>query len=148
MQRPPRDARRSILDRLMVSYVLGAGFWIMAASLGVFLWAIRSGRSPLEAQCLCFVTIVSLELFRCFSCRSETVPLFRMDPLGNKWLLLAVASSWAITVAIVYAPFLQGSFHTYPMSLSDWGVTILAGMSILIPVEVAKLVRARRTRTA
>jgi P-type Ca2+ transporter type 2C len=148
MQRPPRDARRSILDRLMVSYVLGAGLWIMAASLGVFLWAITSGRSPLEAQCLCFVTIVSLELFRCFSCRSETVPLFRMNPLGNRWLLLAVGSSWAITVAIVYAPFLQGPFHTYPMSLSDWGVTILAGMSILIPVEVAKLVRARRTRTA
>jgi len=146
MRRPPRDPKRSIFDKTMVNYLLGIGFWTMLTSLGIFLWAINSGRSPLEAQCLCFVTLVSVELFNCFNCRSERLSLFRMNPFGNKWLLAAVASSWAIAVAIVYAPFLQGPFHTYSMSLQDWGIVLLAGVSVLIPVEIAKLIMARRTR--
>jgi len=146
MRRPPRDPKRSIFDKPMVNYLLGIGFWTMLASLGVFLWALNSGRSPVEAQCLCFVTLVSVELFNCFNCRSERLSLFRMNPLGNKWLLAAVAFSWAIAVVIVYAPFLQGPFHTYSMSLPDWGIVLLAGVSILIPVEITKLIVARRTR--
>jgi len=146
MRRPPRDPKRSIFDKPMVNYLLGIGFWTMLASLGVFLWALNSGRSPVEAQCLCFVTLVSVELFNCFNCRSERLSLFRMNPLGNKWLLAAVALSWAIAVAIVYLPFFQGPFHTYPMSLQDWGIVLLAGLSVLIPVEITKLIVARRTR--
>jgi Ca2+-transporting ATPase len=146
MRRPPRDPRRSIFDKRMISYLFGIGFWTMLVSLGVFLWALNSGRTPVEAQCLCFVTLVSVELFNCFNCRSEKLSLFRMNPLGNKWLLAAVTFSWAIAVAIVYAPFLQGSFHTYPMSLQDWGIVLLAGVSVLIPVEITKLIMTRRTR--
>jgi Ca2+-transporting ATPase len=146
MQRRPRDPRRSIFDKPLVNYLLGIGSWTMLASLGVFLWALNSGRTPVEAQCLCFVTLVSVELFNCFNCRSERLSLFRMNPFGNKWLLAAVASSWAITVAIVYAPFLQSPFHTYPMNLQDWGIVLLAGLSVFIPVEITKLITARRTR--
>jgi Ca2+-transporting ATPase len=146
MQRPPRDPKRSIFDKTMVNYLLGIGFWTMLASLGVFLWALNSGRTPVEAQCLCFVTLVSVELFNCFNCRSEKLSLFRMNPFDNKWLLAAVASSWAIAVAIVYLPFLQSPFHTYSMSLQDWGIVLLAGVSVFIPVEISKLIMARRTR--
>jgi Ca2+-transporting ATPase len=144
MQRPPRDPKKSIFDKPMISYLLGIGFWTMLASLGVFLWALNSGKSPIEAQCLCFVTLVGVELFNCFNCRSERHSIFRIGPFGNKWLLVAVASSWAITVAIVYLPFFQGPFHTYAMSLQDWGIALLAGVSILIPVEIAKLITAQR----
>jgi Ca2+-transporting ATPase len=146
MLRPPRDPKRSIFDKPMVNYLLGIGFWTMLASLGVFLWALNSGRTPVEAQCLCFVTLVSVELFNCFNCRSEKLSLFRMNPFGNKWLLAAVAFSWAIAVAIVYVPFLQEPFHTYSMGLQDWGIVLLAGVSVLIPVEITKLIMARRTR--
>jgi len=148
MQRPPRDPRRSIFDKPMVSYLLGIGFWTMLASLGVFLWALNSGRSPVEAQCLCFITLVSVELFNCFNCRSERLSIFRIGFFGNKWLLAAVVSSWAIAVAIIYLPFFQGPFHTYAMSLQDWGIVLLAGLSILIPVEIAKLIMERRTHAS
>jgi Ca2+-transporting ATPase len=146
MRRPPRDPRRSIFDKPLVNYLLGIGFWTMLASLGVFLWALNSGRTPVEAQCLCFVTLVSVELFNCFNFRSERLSLFRMNPFGNKWLLAAVAFSWAIALAIVYVPFLQGPFHTYSMSLQDWVIVLLAGVSVIIPVEITKLIMARRTR--
>lgn len=145
MERPPRDPRKTIFDKTMVSYIVGVGLWTMLASLAVFLWAIRAGRSPLEAQSLCFVTLISVELFNCFNCRSERISLFRMPFLSNAWLFAAVASSWAITAAIVYIPFLQGPFHTYNMSLRDWAIPILAGVSVLVPVEIAKFILARQT---
>jgi len=34
------------------------------------------------------------------------------------------------------------------MSFQDWGIVLLAGVSILIPVEIAKLITARRTRAS
>lgn len=148
MERPPRDPRNTIFDRTMVSYLLGIGLWTLLASLGVFLWALKTGRSPVEAQCLCFVTLVAVELFNCFNCRSERASLFCLNILGNLWLLAAVASSWAITAAVVYLPFLQASFHTYAMSLRDWAVPILAGASVLLPVEIAKFLMAQRDRSS
>ncbi len=146
MRRPPRDPKKSIFDRSMVSWILGTGIWITFVTLGVFLWALKSGRSPIEAQCLCFAALVTEELFRCFECRSETYSIFRIGLFSNKWLLAAVASSFAITLAIIYAPFLQGPFHTYAMSLQDWGIVILAGASVVVVAEIAKLIMAWRTR--
>ncbi len=148
MQRPPRDPRRTVFDRSMVSWILGMGFWITIATLGVFLWALSSGRSPIEAQCLTFATLVLGELFRCFACRSERYSLFRIGPFSNKWLLAAVASSVVILLAVVYLPFLQGPFHTYAMTLQDWGIVVLAGATNLIVAEIAKLIIARRTRSS
>ena len=144
MQRPPRDPKKSIFDRSMVSWILGIGFWIMFVTLGVFVWALNSGRSPIEAQCLCFAALVTEELFRCFECRSERYSIFRIGLFSNRWLVAAVASSFAITLAIVYLPFLQGPFHTYTMGLKDWGIIILAGASVVVVAEIAKLVMARR----
>jgi len=146
MQQPPRDPRKTVFDRSMVGWILGMGLWVTVATLGVFFWALNSGRSPIEAQCLCFATLVLGELFRCFACRSERYSLFRIGPFSNKWLLAAVASSVVILLAVVYLPFLQGPFHTYPMTLQDWGIAVLAGATNLIIAEVAKLIMARRTR--
>jgi Ca2+-transporting ATPase len=144
MQRPPRDPKKSIFDRSMVSWILGMGFWIMFVTLGVFVWALNSGRSPIEAQCLCFAALITEELFRCFECRSERYSIFRIGLFSNRWLVAAVASSFAITLAIIYLPFLQGPFHTCTMGLKDWGIIILAGASVVVVAEIAKLVMARR----
>ncbi len=146
MQRPPRDPKRTVFDRSMVSWIFGMGFWVAVSTLGVFLWALNSGRSPIEAQCLCFATLVLGELFRCFECRSERYSLFRIGPFGNKWLLAAVASSVIILLAVVHLPFLQGPFHTYAMTLQDWGIAVSVGATNLVVAEVAKLIMARRTR--
>jgi len=147
MQRPPRDPNKTVFDRPMVSWILGMSFWIMVATLGVFLWALNSGRSPVEAQCLCFATLILGELFRCFECRSERYSIFRIGPFGNKWLVAAVASSVAILLAMVYIPLLQSPFHTYSMTLKDWGIALLAGATNLIVAEIAKLVMARRAQS-
>lgn len=143
MQRPPRDPNKSIFDRFMIGYLAGIGSWTMIATLGVFLWALSSGKNEIEAQGLTFATLCMVELFNCFNCRSERHSIFRIGLFSNKWLILAVMISLAITLAIIYIPFLQGPFHTYAMSLQDWGIAVSAGISILVVVEIAKFIMAK-----
>jgi Ca2+-transporting ATPase len=146
MQRPPRKPNQSIFDSYMIGYLSGVGFWTMFSTLGVFLWAIFSGKSDIEAQCLTFATLCVVEFANCFNCRSERYSIFRVGFFGNMWLVLAVVVSFLITLAIIYLPFLQEPFHTYPMTLSDWAIPAVAGISILIVVEIAKLIMSRRDK--
>jgi Ca2+-transporting ATPase len=148
MQRPPRNPNTSIFDKTMLGYLSGLGIWTMLATLGVFLWAIFTGKSEIEAQCLTFATLCVVELANCFNCRSERHSIFRIGLFTNMWLIAAVALSLIITLAIIYLPVLQGPFHTYPMSLSDWAEPVIAGVSIVLVVEIAKIIMFRRNKAA
>jgi len=144
MQRPPRRVKTGIFSRPVTTFIGGVGLWTALATLAVFLWALQSGRTVIEAQCLTFVTLVMIELFNCFNCRSERLSLFQVGVFKNKWLLAAVASSFLLTLPLLYAPFLQGPFRTFALSLSDWGVVLLGGASVVVVAELGKLIARHR----
>ena len=120
----------------------GIGLWTALATLGVFLWALQSGRSHAEAQCLMFVTLVMIELF---NCRSKRLSLFQVGVFKNRWLLAAVASSFLLTLPLFYVPFLREPFHTYPLGLSDWATVVVAGIGKLVARKAKTSPRALRT---
>jgi len=143
MSRRPRRRGESIFSRPVIRFLAGAGTWTAIVSLLVFLWALNSGRSFIESQCMCFVTLILIQFFNAVNCRSEKHSIFRIGLLSNKWLLLAIAVSLSMTVMLVYVPFLQEVFHTYALSAVDWGIAIASASSILIVVEVGKLISNR-----
>lgn len=144
MQQPPRSRRGGVFTRAVLNFIGGVGAWTGIVSLAVFLWALGAGRSALEAQGLCFVTLIMVELFNAFNCRSERRSIFRINPLTNKWLIWASLSSLLLTLLVVYLPFLQRPFHTFAMSWSDWLVVTAAGATVFVAAEVAKLVNRRK----
>lgn len=144
MRRPPRSAKAGVFTRPVLTFIGGIGIWTMLTTLGVFIWSLQAGKSVVEAQCLTFVTLVMIELFNCFNCRSERLSLFRVGAFKNKWLVAAVAASFLITLPLLYVPFLHQPFHTYPLGFSDWSVVLLAGASVLVAAELAKFVAKRR----
>jgi Ca2+-transporting ATPase len=143
MKRPPRHPKEGVFTRALVAFIGGVGLWTALVTLGVFLWALESGKPVVEAQSLAFVSLIMVELFNAFNCRSERHSLFKVGPLGNKWLLAACLSSFLFTLPLLYIPFLQGPFHTYPLSWADWGIVTLAGGSVLVVVELGKLIASR-----
>jgi len=143
MRQKPRPRNQTIFTKEVVMYLLLTGIWTCVATFGVFVWAVKSGKPPEEAQTLCFVTLILIEFFNAFNCRSFNYSLFKIGPAGNKWLLAAIAWEICLLCLIVYLPALQGPFRTYPLSGQDWEVCILAGASIFILVEIVKFVRAR-----
>ncbi|PSO43663.1 hypothetical protein BRC20_00690 [Candidatus Saccharibacteria bacterium QS_8_54_8] len=63
-----------------------------------------------------FVAMVVLEMVRLVNIRSD----FRIGWLSNPWLLVAIASSLGIVLAVLYVPLLSGLFELAPISSGNW----------------------------
>lgn len=140
MHQKPRPKGQSVFTPPVLRYLAGIGIWTGFVSLAAFLWALHSGKELIEAQCVCFVALILVQFFNAFNCRSFSRSLFAIGVWSNKWLWLAVASQCVLLGLIVYLPVLQKPFHTYPLSLTDWAVAIIAASTVFVVVEVVKLI--------
>ncbi|MFH1032354.1 MAG: calcium-translocating P-type ATPase, SERCA-type [Chloroflexota bacterium] len=140
MQRKPRPRHQSIFSGAVTCYLAGIGIWTALVTLGVFVWAINVGKSLIEAQALCFITLILVEFFNAFNCRSFEFSLFKIGPFRNRWLVGAVLLTMAISVPLFYIPFFNDIFNTYPLTLNDWIIALIAGFSVVVIVEIAKFI--------
>ncbi len=145
MQRPPRDARTGIFTRGVVTLMLIAGAWSTLANLGLFAWALNSGRDAAHAMTMTFVSLVLIQFFNAYSFRSDRLSVLHR-PFANKWLNLAIGWELLLLAAVVYVPFLQGPFSTFALTLDDALIIIATAATILPVMEIAKAF-ARRTRS-
>jgi Ca2+-transporting ATPase len=142
MQRPPRDSRTGIFTRPVVTLMLIAGVWSTLANLGLFGWALQSGRSEAHAMTMTFVSLVLIQFFNAYSFRSDRLSALHR-PFANKWLNLAVAWEVLLLTAIVYVPVLQGPFSTFSLSIEDLLIVNGVAASILPVMEIAKALHRR-----
>ncbi|MFC2049997.1 calcium-transporting P-type ATPase, PMR1-type [Chloroflexota bacterium] len=143
MKHKPRPRSQTIFTGPVLRYLAGAGIWTALVTLGVFLWAINSGKGPLEAQSMCFVTLILIEFFNAFNCRSLEHSLFKVGPFTNKWLLLAIGWECIMLCLVVYWPVLQGPFNTFALTPTDWVIAILSASTIFIAAEIYKLILSK-----
>jgi P-type Ca2+ transporter type 2C len=142
MRRSPRDPREGIFTWPVVFLMLAGGLWSMLVNLGVFGWALASGRAPEQAMTLCFVSLVLIELVKAYNFRSERRSVFRR-PFANRWLNLAVLWDLLLLYLIVHVPVLQQALGTYRLSAEEWAIVTVTGLSVAPMLELAKwLVRA------
>ena len=64
MRRPPRDPSTGIFTRPVVLLMLVGGLWSTIINLGLFVWALNSGRSIQEAMTMTFVSLVLIQFLR------------------------------------------------------------------------------------
>jgi P-type Ca2+ transporter type 2C len=142
MKRRPRNPRTGIFTRPVVTLMVLGGIWSALINLGLFTWAMKSGRSIDEAMTMTFVSLVLIQFFKAYNFRSDRHSVLN-KPFANKWLNLAVGWEIILLVLIVYLPFLHGPFNTYSMPLVDW--LIVGGLAVtIIPVlEIAKWMERR-----
>jgi len=132
MLRAPRNPRRSIFTRPVLALMLSGGIWSALVNIGLFLWAMNSGRSLMEAMTMTFVSLVLIQFFKAYNFRSDRNSILRR-PFANKWLNIAVLWELVLLFLIIYVPFLQFPFETVALSLREW--LIIGGLSItVIPV--------------
>src|SRR5688500_12481687 len=71
MKRPPRNPRTGIFTRPVVTLMLLGGIWSAVINLGLFIWALNSGRSVQEAMTMTFVSLVLIQFFKAYNFRSD-----------------------------------------------------------------------------
>ncbi len=121
MQRPPRPPREPIINREMMWSTVVQSVAITATTLGAFLLGRRLYPDSLvAAQTMAFVTLVSSELWRAYTSRSEHYPLLKLGLFSNRYMVAATLSSFLLMLAVVYLPVAQPIFYTVPLALRDW----------------------------
>jgi Ca2+-transporting ATPase len=143
MQRAPRDPRVGIFTRPVVLILLTAGIWSAAINIGLLTGLLYAGRPTNEVMAMTFITLVLIQFFNAYNCRSDRLSAFQA-PFANKWLNLAVVWELALLVAIIYVPFLQRPFGTFALSASDWMLTIGLAFTIVPVIELVKWFSSRR----
>ena len=142
MRRKPRDPRVGIFTRPVVMMLLTAGVWSALVNVALFTWLLRSGRPLEEVMAMTFVSLVLIQFFNAYNCRSDRLSIVRR-PFANRWLNLAVAWELLLLVVIVYVPFFQRAFGTFSFSPADWMLMIALAFSIVPVLEAVKWMARR-----
>jgi Ca2+-transporting ATPase len=142
MRRPPRDPRTGIFTRPVVLLMLVGGVWSTVVNLGLFVWALNSGRGVQEAMTMTFVSLVLIQFFKAYNFRSDRHSVLRR-PFANKWLNIAIVWELLLLGLIVYVPILERTFGTFGLTLKDWLIIIAAALTVSPVLELAKWVERR-----
>ena len=114
----------------------------MLVNLGLFAWALGSGRGVAEAMTMTFVSLVLIQFFKAYNFRSDRHSVL-VRPFANRWLNLAIAWELAALAVILYVPALNGPFGTFPLPLVDWIIVLGAAATISPVLELAKWMERR-----
>ncbi|MDQ3805739.1 MAG: cation-translocating P-type ATPase [Acidobacteriota bacterium] len=142
MRRPPREQKSGIFTRPVVVLMLVGGLWSAVVNLGLFVWALNSGRSVQEAMTMTFVSLVLIQFFKAYNFRSDRHSVLRR-PFANKWLNLAIAWELVMLGLILYVPFLERVFGVYGLPLIDWLIIVAAALTVSPVLELAKWAERR-----
>ncbi|MBC7877897.1 MAG: cation-translocating P-type ATPase [Anaerolineales bacterium] len=142
MKRKPRDPRTGIFTRPVVALMLVGGLWSTLINLGLFIWAMNSGRSQAEATTMTFMSLVLIQFFNAYNFRSYQRSVFQ-SPFANKWLNISILAEIALMLFIVYVPAMHEPFNTFSLPLLDW-LIILGFSSTIFPVmELVKWMKRK-----
>lgn len=147
LQRPPRHPDEPMLGRAQWRFIIAVGLLEAAATLGVFVWALNA-RDLAEARTLAFSTLVFGELFRAFAARSTTRLFWEVGAFTNLRLLAVVVVSVLMQLAIHHVPAAQAVFEIGPLPPGDWALSLVVALGPVTVIEVSKLVRRWRARSA
>ena len=143
MDQKPRPKGEPIINKQMA---LGVALQTIAIA-GVTLFAFWRGMMHTEmpqalrlpyAETMAFITLSASELLRAFTARSERYPLLKIGLFSNKWMNLAVLSSFVLLLGVVYIPFLNPIFQTTPLGWSEWSLILPL---LIVPSVVAEITK-------
>ncbi len=137
MKRKPRNPRTGIFTRPVLTMMALGGIWSTMVNLGLFTWALNSGRSLEEAMTMTFISLVLIQFLKAYNFRSDRLSVLN-KPFSNKWLNLAVGWEMVLLGLIVYLPFLHAAFSTYALTLLDWLIVFGMAFTVMPVLEVAK----------
>ena len=152
MSKKPRNPKRRIMDKNLVLKVIMIGSMIGIGSLFLFYKTLINGGwyfgevldagslLYLHATTITFASIMMFQMVNAFNAKTETESVFKAGIFKNIFLLIAVASSILMTIAIAYFPFFNQVLHTAPLTLNDWEWIIGFSLSLLVIEEIRKFI--------
>ncbi len=150
MKRPPRDKSEGIFAGGVGFDVLYQGIMVGALTLLSFFighWMGPHGALPVtmgdnsHGMTMAFLTMSMAEIFHAYNMRTEHESIFTITKSHNKYLFGAMLASFALTMAVIYIPFLAKAFDFAEIDIKELAVSLALAISVIPIVECVKLIQ-------
>lgn len=136
MNRPPRDAKKSIFADGLMGKIVSEGFMIgMFTILAFFIGNKYYGIEV--ARTMAFISLGMLELIHSFNVKSEE-SIFKVGILENKYLIGAFLLGTVLQLGIVFIPTLAELFKLTELNSIQWLITLGISVAPILIIEIQK----------
>ncbi len=148
MRRPPRSAESRLLSGGMAGWSLFQGLLSFAALAAIFAAGLFRKLPENELRALVFVSLVLINGGLILVNRSSSGSLLQaiIRPNLSLWVLLSGVAA-VLAVTLTWQPAMD-LFRFGPLHLDDLGITLLAGATILVVLQLAKSYWRKLSQTA
>jgi magnesium-transporting ATPase (P-type) len=147
LRRPPRDPREAIFNPLMLERVLLSALVIGGMGFAAWYWMLAHGWEEGAARNALLLLMVLFENVQAFNSRSETLSVFRHNPMRNPVLMFGILIAQLIHIAAMYIPGLNELLGIAPVSPELWLELLVMALLLLMAMELHKLFWAWRQRS-
>jgi len=153
MKQPPRSSKERLLNlKLLSRSYLFLGPIEAAAGMFGFFYVLKTGGwswgEPLlsnnllymQATTACLTAIVVTQVANVFACRSFSESVFSIGFFSNKLIFIGIAFEIALQLFIVYHPWGNKIFSTYPIPINIWFILIHFAIILFATEEIRKLI--------
>ena len=130
MNIPPRRKDDTLFSGGLATKIIFKGILIGLTTLGVYVGFLNNGNTIEAARTAAFVTLVATQLIHVFECKSEYLPLYRINIFNNLKLIGSVILSAGVVAASLYIPVLQRIFQTQALSLPQLLIVIATSLAV------------------
>lgn len=147
MKHPPRPRGESLLRGFVVWRVVFVSLLFLSGIFAAWYWAMHQYGDESIARTLAVNTLVAMEVFYLFAVRYlDSASITLRGVLGTPIVLLAVATVIALQLLFTYLPWFNQTFGTQALSLEALGFAAVAGVLVLVILEIETALRKRLVR--
>lgn len=142
MHKPPRRGGESLLDAFLVWRIVLVSLLFLGGIFASFQWAMHAGLGEAAARTLAVNTLVAMEVFYLFSVRYLDSPSLTLrGVLGTPAVWIVIVLILLLQWLFTYTSLMQSLFMTAPLSAPALMIAPLAGVMVLLILELEKRIR-------
>ena len=144
MEEDPRDPNSSIISGRTRTDLIAQSIFITVAVLTAYVVGLKFifPDSIEGAHTMVFTTLITSELLRAFSIRSNKFTLKQLGFGSNPQLIKATLLSFALLLLVMYVPVLRDLFEVVSLTW-EWIPVLALALIPLVLGEVAKVIRRK-----
>jgi magnesium-transporting ATPase (P-type) len=142
-KRKPRPLTEGVISGLLWERTAIVGIVIAAGTLVMFHSALDRSGSIVQAQNVALTTMVVFQMLHVGNARSNHRSVFRVSPFSNPFLFIATGAALVTHIAALHWSAVQFILRVEPIDLDSWMRIAAVAVSIILVVELHKLVRGQ-----
>ncbi len=127
----PKRFQEAIITNRVWAEIIIFGTLMSLLLIGQF-WYNQDRESHFAAVSAAFATMVVYELIRLIDIRTD----YKIKWLSNPWLTVALISSFALQILVLYLPIMARYFDVGPLESHDWVIMAVGSVLLFVTMKL------------